>query len=101
MKIPRVPVADLMRFRAPAHDWPQLLRQLNQKGISTKAIATVCGRTQEGVNGWKNRKRQPRHCDGETVLALHREFCGDQPERVANMTIRHLKDGDIKIRCGG
>lgn len=78
-------VEQLRPFRALEHDFPMMLRDLSSKRISLSLVARLCGRATNTVNSWKNDGVVPRHADGETILALHRHFCGDrkQPARTA------------------
>lgn len=97
MRIKQVTPA-MMALKPARQDFPKKIHEL-MLYVRLGVLAAICEKSHSTVSKWYDGTSVPRHDDGETILALHRHFCS-QPERVANMTIRHLKDGDIKIRCG-
>lgn len=58
------PVTDLVV------DWSELFLQLKREGWSTHEIAHFTGISKSTFMGWKNDDVQPRHPDGERMIAF-------------------------------
>lgn len=55
---------------APPVSWWQVIVDLERQGYTHVAIATAIGSARGTVEGWKNKHAQPRHEDGERLIAL-------------------------------
>lgn len=51
-------------------DWFRVLMDLKRAGLSLETIATRIGVSKSGVIGWKNLYAEPKHTDGERLIAL-------------------------------
>ena len=54
-------------------DWPRIIADLNEAGLSQEDIARLLGRAQSTVSDWA-KGREPRHSDGKALLALHADL---------------------------
>lgn len=46
--------------------------------ITLEVIADLCHKSRGTVTDWRHERSRPCHEDGETILALHRHFCGEK-----------------------
>ncbi len=58
------------RQTQPRVDWWAVLHELNRLGITVAAAAHQIGVPKATVLGWKNAGAEPRHADGEALVAL-------------------------------
>lgn len=57
-------------------DWLAILLELGRLGYSTYALATALRIPRATLMGWKNSGVEPKHGDGEAVLALWSRIVG-------------------------
>lgn len=55
-------------------DWPRVLVELDERGMSTRAAAKMLGIGKRTVGGWKHGV-EPRHCNGEELVELWCDVC--------------------------
>lgn len=60
----QMPVQDLVV------DWKEVFLQLQREGWSTHEIAHFTGISKSTFMGWKNDDAQPRHPEGERMIAF-------------------------------
>lgn len=51
-------------------DWFRILTDLRVQGYSLYAVAEQTGIPRKTLDGYRNQDAEPRHCDGELLLAL-------------------------------
>lgn len=56
------------------HDWPQIIRELEILKITPYKLASMLGQQYGQVVRWRDSHVEPRHSDGERLLAIHREY---------------------------
>lgn len=54
----------------PGVFWWRVITDLERGGYSHAAIGAAIGLSRTGIEGWKNRNVEPRHEDGERLIAL-------------------------------
>jgi len=59
-----------MSRRIPPVDWERIVLDLRGAGLTLDDIARTVGRDKATVHGWQSRGAEPRHSDGEALLAL-------------------------------
>jgi hypothetical protein len=59
----------------PKVDFGKLLDELKAAGCSLYRVAWELDRDWDTVNGWRH--HEPRHSDGEALIALHDLICGE------------------------
>lgn len=74
----RVPLSEIQQVSVELTDWPQILGDLKRAGVTVKGVARACNRDTGTVDNWKYKQVEPRHHEGQLVLALHRHFCGEK-----------------------
>lgn len=57
-------------------DWKEVFLQLQREGYSTPAIEHFTGVKRSTFMGWKNLDAQPRHHDGERMIAFWSQATG-------------------------
>lgn len=63
-------------------DWFRILADLRNKGLTLYDVAEKTGIPRKTIEGYKNHDAEPRHCDGELLLALwEREMLPSVPVR--------------------
>ncbi|CAN5715538.1 hypothetical protein BH10PSE18_BH10PSE18_08160 [soil metagenome] len=70
---------------APAVSWWQVIVDLERERYTHVAIATAIGSARGTVEGWKNKHAQPRHEDGERLIAL---WCVVKGRQRADLPLR-------------
>jgi len=65
------------RFRPRVRvDWFRVLADLQHLGLTNLDVSQRLNIPNRTVGGWKNEGAEPRHSDGEALLALWREVTG-------------------------
>lgn len=54
------------------YDWWRILQDLSMHGMSLEAISEVTGIPKSTLLGYKNLDAEPKHADGERLVALWR-----------------------------
>lgn len=60
-------------------DWWQIIQDLHMHGMSAQAISEVTHIPKSTIMGYKNLGVEPKHADGERVLALWRRRMHGEP----------------------
>lgn len=66
----------------PRVDWFRLLMDLKRAGLGLEGIALRVEVSKSAVIGWKNLDAEPRHTDGERLIALWAEMTGHATDRL-------------------
>lgn len=56
-------------------DWWRILTDINRAGVTVSEAAERTGIPRTTILGYKNSGAEPRHSDGERILALWRSCC--------------------------
>lgn len=54
------------------HDWPKIIIEIEFSGVSLYKLAQMLDRQVVQVKRWRN-GAEPRHSEGEKLLAIHRD----------------------------
>jgi len=65
-----------LRIRVTRTDWFRVLMDLKRAGMSLESIATAVEVSKSAVIGWKNLDAEPKHGDGERLIALWQQATG-------------------------
>lgn len=57
-------------------DWFRVLADLDYLGLNNADVSRRLEIPERTIGGWKNAGTEPRHCDGEALLALWRQMTG-------------------------
>lgn len=55
------------------HDWPQIIRDLEARGVTIHTISKMMRRQFVQVQRWLNGV-EPKHYEGEMLLLIHAEY---------------------------
>ena len=66
----------------PRVDWFRLLMDLKRAGLSLESIARMVEVSKSAVIGWKNLDAEPKHREGERLIALWERMSGMPRESV-------------------
>lgn len=66
----------------PRTDWFRILADLSRKGIGNRGVARRVSVAKTTVIGWKSHGYEPRHSDGERLIALWCEVTGHARDAV-------------------
>ncbi|WP_223621185.1 hypothetical protein [Lysobacter sp. ESA13C] len=70
------------RSNEPRTDWFRVLTDLNRSGLGNRAVARRLKVPKTRILGWKTDDHEPRHSDGERLIALWVEVTGHAREDV-------------------
>lgn len=76
--------------------WWHLIVELERNGYTHAAIAAAIGGARTTVQGWKNAEAEPRHIDGERLIALWRVVTGRVREDLPVKTSEILSAASFK-----
>ena len=62
-------------------DWPKLIAELEAAGITVYKISLIIQRPYFVVKRWKS-GAEPRHYEGEALLALHSEYIQNKTSNI-------------------
>lgn len=58
-------------------DWPRILKDMKEAGYSLYQISRLLEKSESTVHSWW-RGHEPSHSNGESILKLHMQVCGEQ-----------------------
>ncbi|MGM0512975.1 MAG: hypothetical protein ACQER3_09855 [Pseudomonadota bacterium] len=70
-------------------EWFRVITDLNRRSLSTQEIAKELGVSKSAVLGWKTGS-EPRHGDGEALIALWCQVTGKAREVVPTVVYRKM-----------
>ena len=53
------------------YDWPRIIAEIEASGTSLYKIGLMMHRQYVQVQRWRDGKKEPRHYEGEMLLAIH------------------------------
>lgn len=60
-------------------DWFRIIADLDRAGVPNAKLAKLLGHSESTVNRWKQGS-EPKHSDGELIIALHHQLCANLPK---------------------
>ncbi len=68
-------------------DWFRVITDINRTRMATQSIAEELGVSKSAVLGWKSGS-EPRHGDGEALIALWCELTGGERENIPTLVYK-------------
>lgn len=81
---------------SPSVSWWHVIVALERNGYTHGATAAAIGCTRGAVEGWKNKAAEPRHEDGERLIALWRVVTGKAREDLPVRLDRVLSAAEMR-----
>ncbi len=83
--------------RLPAVDWQAILLDLRSHGLSIALLSSCMGIPRTTLVGWCNHGVEPRHCYGESLIAL---WCRTTRQTRSQIPYKRLSHTVYKPRQG-
>lgn len=70
----------------PVIDWPAVIDELRQRGLTSAAIAEQCGISATTIKEWRQGIKSPLYSTGEALVAFWCQFTGKTVEQLPRVS---------------